>query len=193
MPRKAKAEQSQTEGKPKMGRPTKYTPELRNRICAWVADGNSLRSAARQDWCVHMDTLQDWLTKHTDFSVQYARACQERAHALAEETLEIADDTSEDFVPDKEGNLKVNNEAIQRARLRVDTRKWFASKLFPKVYGEKVQQEVTGADGGAIQIERKPMINWALLSPEAREAAKMVLLEAKALQEGTIINQGEDE
>ena len=49
---------------------------------------------------------------------------------------------------------------------------------------ETVRQEHVGPDGGAIQIERKPVVDWQRLSPEAREAAKVVLLELKAQQEG---------
>ena len=33
----------------------------------------------------------------------------------------------------------VNNEAVQRSRLRVDARKWLMSKLMPKKYGEKLE------------------------------------------------------
>jgi len=36
-------------------------------------------------------------------------------------------------------------------RLRVDSRKWLASKLAPKKYGEKVSAELSGPDGGPIQ------------------------------------------
>ena len=52
---------------------------------------------------------------------------------------------------DGEGNERTNHEAIQRSRLKVDTRKWAMSKLAPKKYGDKITQEVTGANGEAIQ------------------------------------------
>lgn len=57
--------------------------------------------------------------------------------ALAEDILEIADDDDED---------------VNRARLRVDTRKWLMSKIAPKRFGEKRSHEVTGARGGPVQI-----------------------------------------
>jgi hypothetical protein len=43
--------------------------------------------------------------------------------------------------------------AVARNRLRVDARKWVAAKLLPKKYGDKVQQEVSGPDGGPIEVQ----------------------------------------
>ena len=42
--------------------------------------------------------------------------------------------------------------AVARNRLRVDARKWLASKMAPKKYGDKLQTELTGANGGSIQV-----------------------------------------
>jgi hypothetical protein len=44
-----------------------------------------------------------------------------------------------------------NSVAVQRARLKVDTRKWLLSKLQPKKYGDKLDMNVAGKDGGPIQ------------------------------------------
>ena len=95
-----------------------------------------------------------WLDgSRPEFSEQYARAREAQADKLAEEALQIADDGRSDTYLDAEGNEKTNTEAIQRSKLRVDTRKWLASKMAPKKYGDKVTQEHTGADGGAIQVQ----------------------------------------
>lgn len=55
---------------------------------------------------------------------------------------------------DGDGNTEVvfDSTAVQRNRLRVDARKWLLSKMAPKKYGDKVTQEHTGANGGAIQV-----------------------------------------
>ena len=55
---------------------------------------------------------------------------------------------------DGEGNTEVvfDSTAVQRNRLRVDARKWLLSKLAPKKYGDKLTQEHTGANGGAIEV-----------------------------------------
>jgi len=71
--------------------------------------------------------------------------------ALAEEILEIADDGRNDTYETEDGAEKVNTDVINRSRLRVDTRKWLMSKLAPKKFGEKVEQFISGPDGGPLQ------------------------------------------
>ena len=46
-----------------------------------------------------------------------------------------------------------NGEYIQRSRLRVDARKWAASKMAPKKYSDKQQVERAGPDGGPVTLE----------------------------------------
>ncbi|WP_415073907.1 hypothetical protein [Legionella sp.] len=76
-----------------------------------------------------------WLKDNKDFSDQYARAKQAQIECVVDELLGIADDASNDQIVDSEGQLHFNSQAVQRARLRIDTRKWLACKLVPKVYG----------------------------------------------------------
>lgn len=86
-------------------------------------------------------TVQSWLAKHEEFSDQYARACQIRQEELFDEIFEIADDGSNDWMDRQVGDQTVevvNQEAIQRSKLRIDTRKWALSKMNPKKYGEKL-------------------------------------------------------
>lgn len=124
------------------GRPSDYTPELAVKICEQLAVGNSLRTVCKADDMPSVATIFVWIQKHPEFKEQYARAKEESADALAEEILDIADEGSNDWMeandPDNPG-WKANGEHIQRSRLRVDTRKWYASKLKPKKYGEKLE------------------------------------------------------
>lgn len=138
---------TQKKGEPKAkkptGRPSTYTPELADRICAELAGGNSMRTVCKAEDMPAMSTVFLWLRTHAAFSEQYAQAKAEAADALVEEMLDIADDGTNDWmeVHDKDGEsagYKVNGEHVQRSKLRVDTRKWIASKLKPKKYGDKV-------------------------------------------------------
>jgi hypothetical protein len=52
---------------------------------------------------------------------------------------------------DERGGWEQNGEHIQRSRVRIDTRKWLLSKMLPKVYGDKTEVAVTGADRGPVQ------------------------------------------
>lgn len=142
----------------KIGRPCSYTQEIGDKICAELASGKSLRTVCKAEGMPSTVTVFAWLRKYPDFLSQYAKAKEEAADAWAEEILDIADDGSNDWMesnnPENPG-WRANGEAIQRSRLRVDTRKWIASKLKPKRYGEKVEH--TGAEGGPISILINPV------------------------------------
>ena len=98
-----------------------------------------------------------WLDgRHPEFSQQYAHAREAQADKLAEEILLIADDGSNDTYTDGDGNCRTDAEAIQRSKLRVDARKWLASKMAPKKYGDKVA--IGGADDlGPVQSVTRDM------------------------------------
>lgn len=119
------------------GRPTDFSAELGDKICAQIAEGKSLRSICKADEMPCTVTVYRWLRSHPEFCNQYARAREDQADAHADEILEIADDSGHDFVDGKDGPV-FNSEHVQRSRLRVDARKWIASKLKPKKYGDKV-------------------------------------------------------
>jgi hypothetical protein len=131
------------------GRPTVYTQELADAICARLAKGETLKSICRNDGMPDDATVRTWaLNDYQGFYPRYACARQLGLDAMADQLLEIADDSRHDFTSDAHGNRVVNNEAINRSRLRVDTRKWYLSKLAPKRYGDKVDVRV-GPEGGA--------------------------------------------
>lgn len=133
------------------GRPSTYTPDIAALICARMSDGQSIRKICASEDMPDASTVYLWLATHKEFSEQYAIAAEERAHGLAEETLEIADDASNDWMvrngKDQEPGWTLNGEHVQRSRLRVDTRKWFVSKLAPKKYGDKQTVEHTDPAG----------------------------------------------
>lgn len=126
------------------GRPSDYTIDIAAEILNRIADGRSVRSICTDEDMPAKSTVFKWLMLHKEFADQYARACDQRAEAIFEETLEIADDSARDYM-DTENGPVFNQEHVQRARLRVDTRKWFVSKLAPKKYGEHKQVEHSGS------------------------------------------------
>ena len=86
--------------------------------------------------------------------MQYARAREEQAETYADEIVAIADDGRNDTYIDENGNERVNQDVVARSRLRVEARKWVASKLKPKKYGDRLQNEHTGTIE-ITKIERK--------------------------------------
>jgi len=135
------------------GRPSIYTKDLADLICERLAAGESMRSISRDPDMPAMSTLFKWIREKEEFSAQYDRAKIESADALVEDMLDIADNATNDWMehhdPDNSG-YKLNGEHIQRSKLRVDVRKWSASKQNQKKYGDRVMQEHTGPGGGPI-------------------------------------------
>ena len=124
---KTPEKQATTTKKPKKahGRPSEYTQELADKVCKLVAIMPLGLYAITEltDDLPCESTIRSWRLIHPDFSAQYARAKLAQADVLAEDCLHIADhSTSETYMVD---------------RLRIDTRKWLASKLLPKQYGDK--------------------------------------------------------
>jgi len=134
-----------------MARPSDYSPELTAVMCARMAEGVSLRSICLADDMPDKATVFRWLAAHKEFRDQYARAREARADAMAEEILEISDDDRDDSITDPEsGATRLNAEFVARSRLKVDTRKWLMARMAPKVYGDKVTQELQGPEGGPV-------------------------------------------
>ena len=132
------------------GRPTDYTLELADSICERLAAGESMRSVSRDEDMPAMSTLFKWIREKPEFSEQYTKAKEESADALAEDMVDIADNQVSqpimvDGLPlkDEDGNviMVVDNVAVNHAKLRIDTRKWAASKLKPKKYGDRTMIE----------------------------------------------------
>jgi hypothetical protein len=142
------------------GRPTLYTEEIGEIICARLADGETLRAVCLTEDMPHESTVRSWaLDPEHPISTQY-RVAREIGYAkMADEMLDISDDGSNDWMvregKDGEGTaFSVNGEHVSRSKLRVDTRKWILSKMLPKVYGDKVA--VTGEGGSPLIPDTSP-------------------------------------
>ncbi|WP_286707975.1 hypothetical protein [Psychrobacter sp. UBA2514] len=125
----------------KGGRPTIYSEELAQVICESLMVGMSLRKICELDGMPAISTVMQWLASGKDgFMEQYAHARQVQAEYLLDELIDIADDSADDYEI-VNGEERLNQEHIQRAKLRIDTRKWNIEKLAPKRYGSKQQIE----------------------------------------------------
>ncbi|MBX3703982.1 MAG: hypothetical protein KF822_09430 [Steroidobacteraceae bacterium] len=130
-----------------------YSEEIAATICQRLAAGDSLRTICATEGMPAKSTIFVWLQVHEDFRAQYALARQWQAETLVDDMVDISDESGDDWRIDDEGNLVVNHDAIARCRLRVDTRKWVASRMHPRMYGDRVTQEHVGAGGGPIRVQ----------------------------------------
>ena len=127
----------------KKGRPSNYTEKAADEICERLSTGETLKSICRSPGMPHESTVRKWARDdHKGFYTRYARSRDIGMDAMADELFDIADDGTNDWMERHgEGNdgYSLNGEHVSRSRLRVDTRKWYLSKLAPKRYGEKLE------------------------------------------------------
>lgn len=127
------------------GRPSEYSHEVAAVICGRLADGEPLTKICKDEAMPSTPTVYKWMMQRPEFASAYARAREEQADTLADEIVAISDDSRNDTQVDDDGNRIVNHDHINRAKLRVDARKWVAAKLKPKKWGDRVSHEHSGA------------------------------------------------
>jgi hypothetical protein len=113
-------------------------------VCENIEKGRALRKVLKDENMPSTKTFFNWLDLYPEKVKQYARATEIRAEAIFDDILAIADENTNDTYITDDGLERVNNDVIQRSRLRIDARKWVLSKLNPKKFGDKVQQELSG-------------------------------------------------
>jgi hypothetical protein len=122
--------------------------DQREAILGKIMGGASMRQACRDLGIDRVLVYADLKADET-FANQYARAAEVRADDIFDEIFDIADDGLNDWIERKgdDGNTKgwlENGEAINRSKVRIDTRKWALARMNPRKYGDKVQ--IGGAD-----------------------------------------------
>lgn len=120
-----------------------YDQNKADEICALITDGWTIRDICALDGMPCMKVLFRWLRENeSTFGKQYERAKEEQAEIMVQEILQIADDGRNDWMDKqlKNGDVArvIDHEHVQRSRLRVEARKWAASKFKPKKYGDRL-------------------------------------------------------
>lgn len=137
-----------------------YSDDIADQICARIANGESLNSICKSYGMPGESTVRLWAVENKNgFAAKYAQAREAGYLKIADEILDIADDGQNDWMDKQFGDRTervVDNECVQRSKLRVETRKWLLSKMLPKVYGDKVTNEITGALAVTTAIDAPP-------------------------------------
>lgn len=153
------------------GRPSIYSPELIATILARISNGDSLRKITSTEGMPSMDTVWKWLIKYPNFAEQYARAREEQAETYADEIIAIIDEQPQQIVDDK-GVARTDSGWVSWQRNRVDTRKWVASKLKPKKFGDRT---TLAGDSEA------PVVVQNQTTDEVREMLKMIEMKVRGV------------
>lgn len=123
-----------------------YSDALADKICTRLMNGESLaricsKESREQDpELPSIPTVYNWLKDQSDkykyFREAYIWAREQQADTLADEILTIADEPH------------YTHEEIAQAKLRIDSRKWLASKLRPKKWGPSILKEQSTDSSG---------------------------------------------
>ena len=134
-------------GEKPVGRPSKFTKTLADDICERIANGESLRNICRDKSMPDKTTVLRWVDDNNDFCDQYARACARREDSFFDDLIEIADSVTADAAE------------VAKARVQIDARKWVLSRMNPKKYGDRVQQEVSGSIGAEVTLIERVIVD----------------------------------
>lgn len=122
-------------------------------VDSMVEDGLSLRKASAR----HQISAQTFLravAASPALAEQYDRARATMIERLADEVMELADAPVA-----KLDNGATDPGMVRQRQLQVDTRKWFLSKLAPKIYGDRLDVSVS---------DTRISISGALAAAQAR-------------------------
>lgn len=156
-----------------------YTPEIADEICERLSEGEPLRQICRDAHLPAWRTVYDWIKADEDFAARIARARELGFDAIAEEALEIANTPVIGVETEDDGEkVKVKrSDALGHRKLQVETRLKLLAKWSPKKYGDRLATELTGADGGPVQIsdtERVAKIASIIATAQARKSGEAV-------------------
>lgn len=118
-------------------RPVQFKSTIAAAICARLAAGETLRVICRDPSLPAEEVVRGWAIDRPAFAAAVRRAREIGYATLADELLEIADDRSADTYIDDKGKPRSDAEAIQRSRLRIETRKWLLAKALPRLWGDR--------------------------------------------------------
>lgn len=122
------------------GRPALFPAEhmVWQNILQGISEGKSLSSTLRSEGMPSYSLARQMIKNNAEFRAAYEKAVEDRADRLAEEIIELSDKELPDGL---EGPMA--SAWVQQKRLQVEARKWVASKLKPKTYGDRIDVSVT--------------------------------------------------
>lgn len=133
----------------KVGRPTKYTKALADKMCLRIENGESVRDVCEDEKMPSLSMFFRWVRDHEYFREQYTRAKDIQADVEFANIDKIAEKAVDMIV----GDDKSDGARVQAIKLQVDTKKWILARKAPQKYSDKIRNEHTGKDGGPIETK----------------------------------------
>ncbi len=122
------------------GRPSSYTEEIAAIVLGRMAAGETLSAICSTEGLPSAGAVKMWVIRDEPAGIRdrYAQAREFQADAIAEDALFIADNAPA--------------EEAAKTRIRVDTRKWLASKINPAKFGDRTKVDLGDADGKPLKF-----------------------------------------
>lgn len=126
------------------GRPSGFSKELAQKLCDKIATTDiGTHVLCKRKEFPSITTVYRWLNDHEEFRNMYARAKEAQADLLAHQIVELSNrervgKTTTTQTGQFSGTTTTKSDNYNRTRLQIDARKWLASKLAPRKYGDKV-------------------------------------------------------
>lgn len=152
------------EPKNSVGRPTIFSEDIANEICERMIEGEEIVKICRDEHMPCRSTVYKWMAEDAHFRTRIACAREGLADHVANKIAELSDNCTA--------------ETANADRVKLAALQWRASKLAPKKYSDKHITEVSGPDGGAIQMQSQ-VIDARNLDEEQRAALKQALIAVK--------------
>jgi hypothetical protein len=130
----------------KIGRPTKRTDAVIQRIIEGLTAGTPLTVICKPDDMPGVTTVYDWMSGDAALSEAIARARDMGWDAIAVEALEIMDASPERVITtvgEDRSESRIDSAAVQWAARRADLRLKLLAKWDPKRYGDR---QLLGSD-----------------------------------------------
>lgn len=135
--------------------------EIQDRLVAEIQTGRSLRQVCGDEGMPDIRTVTRWLVADADFAHKYARARMAQADVLFDRMEAV------------EEAVTAGTMDSHAARVVLDSMRWRASKLAPKVYGDRLDVSVSDARisiTGALAAAQSRLVDVIDVAPRALAA-----------------------
>lgn len=141
--------------KKQMGAPsTKFCQEMADRICQLLSTNpigyETLNQIYPELPCKQV--VNKWRIENSDFASRYFQAKTHQAQILVEEIDSMLPEKLNTFV-DEKGNERYDPSSASMMIAKLNNRKWTASRLLPKIYGDAKQVETLTSQNDALREE----------------------------------------
>lgn len=135
--------------------------EIQDRLVAEIQTGRSLRQVCGDEGMPDIRTVTRWLVADADFAHRYARARMAQADVLFDRMEAV------------EEAVSAGTMDSHAARVVLDSMRWRASKLAPKVYGDRLDVSVSDSRisiSGALAAAQSRLVDVVDVAPRALAA-----------------------